>query len=104
MYMCDGVDCDEEYIGESARTLGKRPKEHPRAPSSIYDHTNITDPQTSVDNFTIVGRDLHNLARTIKEATYTRVNDTSLYRNLGKYQQLRICDKVLFNTPDLKHK
>ena len=32
-YKCDWLECDEEYIGESARTFGERLKEHSRAPS-----------------------------------------------------------------------
>ena len=41
-YKCNGLECDERYIGESARTSGERHMEHFRAPSSIYDHANIT--------------------------------------------------------------
>ena len=40
-YQCDRVECDEEYIGESSRTSGERFKEHLKAPSPIYDHSNI---------------------------------------------------------------
>ena len=38
---CDRVECDEEYIGESARTFAERFKEHQKAPSPIYHHSNI---------------------------------------------------------------
>ena len=31
-YKCDRVECDEEYIGESARTFAERFKEHQKAP------------------------------------------------------------------------
>ena len=31
-YQCDRVDCDQEYIGESSRTFGKRFKEHLKPP------------------------------------------------------------------------
>ena len=34
-YKCDRVECDEEYIGESARTFAERFKEHQKAPSPI---------------------------------------------------------------------
>ena len=37
-YKCDRVECDEEYIGESARTFAERFKEHQKAPCPIYDH------------------------------------------------------------------
>ena len=40
-YKCDRLECDEEYIGETARTFGERYKEHLKAPSPIYDHYNI---------------------------------------------------------------
>ena len=55
---------------------------------------------TSVDIFSIVGRELHDLTRTIK-AISIRVNDPSLNRDIAKYQLSHIWDKVLFNTPDL---
>ena len=32
-YKCDRVECDDEYIGESARTFGERFKEHLKHPS-----------------------------------------------------------------------
>ena len=63
-YKCDRAEFDE-YIGE---VLWERLKEHLRAPSPHYDLSNITGRQTSEVNFTIVGRQSHNFARTIKEA------------------------------------
>ena len=41
---------------------------------------------SSVDNFSIVGRDVQSFTRTIKEDIFIRVNDPSLNRNIGKYQ------------------
>ena len=32
-YKCNRLECDEEYIGETARTFGERYKEHLKAPS-----------------------------------------------------------------------
>ena len=84
-YQCDRVECDEEYIGESSRTFGERFREHLKAPSPIYDHSNITGYNVTINNFSIVGREDLNLMRTIKEALYIRVNDPSLNRNVGKY-------------------
>ena len=54
-YTCDRVECDKEYIGESARTFGERFKEHQKAPSPIYDHYNITGHNIKLENFSIVG-------------------------------------------------
>ena len=59
-YKCDRVECNEEYIRESARTFGERFREHLKHPSPIYDHSNITGHSTTLDNSSIVGRDDQN--------------------------------------------
>ena len=56
-YMCDRVECDEEYIGESSKTFGERFREHQKAPSPIYEHFNITGHSVIIDNFSLVGRE-----------------------------------------------
>ena len=98
------MDCDDEFIGESSRTVGERFKEHLKAPSSKYDHYNSTGYTTTIDNFSRVGREDKNLARTIRESTYIRVNSPSVNNNIGKYHLPHIWDGVLFNTSDLKLK
>ena len=103
-FKCGRVDCDEEYISESSRTFAERLKEHQKAPSPIFDHSNISGHQVTIDNFNIVGRDDQNLSRTIKEALYIRVNNPSLNKNIGKYHLPHILDEVLFNTSELKLK
>ena len=100
---CDRLECDEEYIGESARTFGERYREHLKAPSPIYDHNNITGHSTTLDYFSIVGREDDNLMMLIKETIYIRVNNPSLNRNIGKYQLLCIWDEVLNNITELKN-
>ena len=77
-YKCDRVECDKEYIGESSRTFGERFKEHQRAPSPLYDHSNMSGHTVTIENFSIVGREDQNLLRTIKEALCIRVNNPSL--------------------------
>ena len=62
-----------------------KPQEHQKAPSPIFDHSNITGHQVSIENFNIVGREDQNLSRAIKEALYIRVNNPSLNR---KYRQV----------------
>ena len=101
-YKCDRFNCDEEYVGESSRTFGERLKEHQNAPSSIYDHYNITGHKISIGYFSIVGREDQNLMRTLKEALYIRLNNPSLNRNIGKYHLPHIWDEVLFNTSEIK--
>ena len=103
-YRCGRVDCDEEYIGESGRMFGERFREHMRAPSPILDHHNITGHEVSLDNFSIVGREDQNIARTTKEVILIRVIDPSLNRNIGKFQLPHIWDEVLVKSPELKLK
>ena len=103
-YKCDRVECEDEYIGESARTFGERLKEHLKHPSPIYDHSTITGHDTTIDNFSIVGREDNNLMRLIKEAMYIRVNNPSLNKNIGKYHLPHVWDEVLNNITELKLK
>ena len=77
-YKSDRLGCNEEYIKESAMTFGERLREHLRAPSPINDHANTTGHHTTVDNFSIVGWEAHNIKSTIKDAMYIRVNNPSL--------------------------
>ena len=77
-YQCDKLECDHEYIGETARTFGERFKEHLKAPSPIFDHSNISGHSTTINNFTVVGREEQNLSRLIKESMFIRVNNPSL--------------------------
>ena len=86
----DRVECDEDYIGESSRTFGKRFKEHLKPPSPIYDHFNTTGHTITLENFSIVGKEDQNLMRLKKEAIYIRVNSPSLNKNIGKYHLLYI--------------
>ena len=96
------MECDEEYNGESATNFAERFKEHLKAPSLIYDHSNISGHTVTIDNFSILGREDQNLMRTIKEALYIRINNPSLNRNVGKYHLPHIWDEVLLNTSELK--
>ena len=103
-YKCGRVDCEEEYIGKSGRTVAERFREQMRAPSPIHDHFNITGHEVSLDNFSIVGMEDLSMARTIREAMLIRVKDPFLNRNLGRYKQPHISDEVLVKSPELKLK
>ena len=100
-YKCPTINCTEEYIGESGRTFGDRYKEHHKAPSPIYLHTYSTGHPFSPECFSIVDREAQGMARNIKEAMYIRVNDPSLYRNLGKFQLPHVWDQILKDKPTL---
>ena len=64
-YQCGELVCDEEYIGETFRIFQERYKEHLKEPSAIHGHSNISGHSINPDNFTIIGREDHGLARTI---------------------------------------
>ena len=101
-YRCGRIDCNEEYIEESSRTFGERFKEHLKAPSPLYEHQNNSGHKTTIENFQIIGREENNMARTITEAMYIRVNNSILNRNIGKYNLPHIGDRFLFSIPELK--
>ena len=94
----------EEYIGESARNFAERFKEHLKAPSPIFDHSNISGHTVTIENFSTLGKEDQNLIRTIKEALYIRANNPSLNRNIGKYHLPHIWDEVLLNISELNLK
>ena len=102
-YQCGDLGCDE-YIGETSRTFGERYKEHPKAPSAFHHHSSQTGHPTSHNNFQMIGREGHNLARNSKESIYIRVNNPTLNNNVGKFNLLHIWDRVLLNTKGLNLK
>ena len=65
---------------------------------------NRTGHTTNQNNFQIIGREGHNLARNIKESVYIRVNNPTLNNNIGKFNLSNIWDRVLLNTKDLTPK
>ena len=103
-YKCNRLECNEEYIGETAITFGERFKEHLKAPFPIFDHSNISGHSTTINNFTVVDREEQNLSRLIKESMFIRVNNPSLNKNIGKYHLPHIWDEVLVNNTELKLK
>ena len=50
--------CDED--GEPSRVFEDRFKEHQKVSSPIFDHTNTTGHNITIDNFSIVGREDQN--------------------------------------------
>ena len=100
-YQCGDLSCDDEYIGETSRTFGERYKEHLKPPSAIHHHSNQAGHTTNQNNFQIIGREGHNLARNIKESIYIRVNNPTLNNNIGKFNLSHIWDRVLLNTKGL---
>ena len=85
----------------TSRTFGERYKEHLKPPSAIHHHSNQTGHTTNQNNFQIIGREGHNLARNIKESIYIRVNNPTLNNNIGKFNLSHIWDRVLLKTKGL---
>ena len=98
-YQCNHLACSEEYIGETARTLGERRKEHLKQPSPIHRHIEQTGHTITDNSFNNIGGEDWGQARTIKESIFIRVNNPTLNQNIGKYNPSHIWDRVLFNTP-----
>ena len=103
-FQYDDLSCDDEYIGGTSRTFGERYKEHLKDPSPIHQHSNHTGNPTSHNNFQIIGREGHSLARNIKESIFIRVNNLTLNRNIGKFNFPHIWDRVLLKIPGLNLK
>ena len=97
-YQFSPIDCGEEYIGETSRTLGERCWEHLRGPSPIQEHSQLVGHQTSQDNFSIIGREGQDFKRLIRESIFIRVNNSTLNRNIGKFQLSHTWDRVLLST------
>ena len=57
----------------------------------MYQCSQSTGHPINVGCFSIVGRELHNFTRTIKEAMFIQVNDLSLERNFGEEPGMRSC-------------
>ena len=93
------LTCDDEYIGKTSRTFGKRFKEHLKE----HHHSISTGHPTTQHNFPIIGREGHSIAKTVKRIyLHIRVNNPTLNRNIGKFNLHHIWDRVLLDTPGLK--
>ena len=103
-FQCGDLSCDDEYIRETSRTLGERYKEHLKDPSPIHQHSNHTGLPISHNNFQILGKEGHSLARYIKESIFIRVNNPTLNRNIGKFNLPHTWGRVLLKTPGLNLK
>ena len=95
------MDCEEEYIKDSGKTLGDRLKEHLRPTLPICQHSHATGYPINVDCFSILGREAHGVMGTIKEAMIIHRNGPSLNWDLGTYQLPHIWDEVLLVTLSL---
>ena len=101
-YQCGDLGCDDEYKRGNLQDLWWKIQRAPGRPPLLF----ITIVLklailTNHNNFQIIGREGHNLARNIKESIYIRVNNPSLNNNIGKFNLSHIWDRVLLNTKGL---
>ena len=76
--------CSRLYIGETARTLGKRLEEHKKTTASaINEHCLETGHEMDWANVKIIGKEDHWMKRKIKEAIEIRRKKPSLNRDQG---------------------
>ena len=101
-FLCGELVCDEKYIRETSRTFGERFTEYLEELSHIHNHT--IDHKTTQDDFQIIGRDDHGIARTIKESIYIRVNNATLNRNVGNFNLHPYMGQSGFKYPRAKNK
>ena len=84
VYKIDCITCKGTYIGETARTLGKRLDEHKKLSSSaVKEHQDNTGHEIDWRNVKIVGKEEHWLKRKIKESITIRREKPSLNRDQG---------------------
>ena len=73
----------------------------PEGPPAIHHHSSQTGHPSNHNNFQIIGREGHNVARNIKESIYIRVNNPTLNNNIDRFNLSHIWDRVLLNTKGL---
>ena len=93
-FQCNHIACNEEYIGQTSRTLGERYMEHLEQPSPTHAHIQQTGHNNTDTSFNIIGRKDQGLAMAIKESIYIRVNNPTLNHNIGKYNLSHIWDRL----------
>ena len=75
-------------------------KEDHKAPSPIHSHQATTDHPTILSNFSIIGREGQEFARTNKESIFIRVNNPALNGIIDRYNLPHIWDGILNNNPE----
>ena len=98
-YKCGRVDCE---VGVWQVICRKNSKNTGRPPTISMTYTTPLVMTYPLDNFSHVGREDQNIARSIAESFLIRVNDPFLNRNIGKYHLSHIWYELLMNSPEHK--
>lgn len=79
-------DCDNTYVGETARSLGTRMKEHQSRSvnnSAVKEHCHNAGHSFTMENVKILGKESHDIKRKVKEAIQIKRKKPSLNRDGG---------------------
>ena len=101
-YQCNHLDCDEEYIGETARTLRERQKGTPQTTFPLPQAHSTDRPHHHRRQFQYHRKGGPGAGQDHQGINFIRVNNPTLNQIIGKYNLNHIWDRVLFNTPGLK--
>ena len=91
-------------FGNQRDHLGERFKEHLKALSSTCEHQSSISCITWIKDFSIVGRERHSIARTIKASIYIQVWNATFSRTLLSIPFHIFGTEILFTTPELNQK
>ena len=87
VYKISCPECDHSYVGETARTMGQRLKEHLKTQgtitSAIGEHISQTGHPISIENVKIIGTESDWHRRRIKEAIEIKSHRPTLNRDGG---------------------
>ena len=85
VYNVDCNSCDDSYVGETARKMGKRFEEHAKSDkeSAVLDHITTTGHNISLEDVSILAQEPRFGARKIKEALEIYKRRPSLNKDQG---------------------
>ena len=97
---CQDEGCDDDYIGETERSLKARFSEHRRpstTSSEVSRHIHVDSPGHSIDieNTQILTVEPRWFERGVKEAIHIKAYTPSLKRDGGRYQLPPIWDNII---------
>ena len=97
VYRIECQECSVKYIGETERQLGKRVKEHRRAPSPVALHMQQHQHTFTDEEVSVLHQDAGWRARGIAEAIHIRQEQPVLNRDQGRHTLARAYDPLLLS-------
>ena len=84
IYEIDCADCSSTYIGETARPLATRLKEHQKSTqSAVAEHTSKTSHNIDWDSVQVIDKEQYTIPRKIREAIHIRQRRPAMNRDSG---------------------